>query len=170
MDKGYDVMTKRLFFFVFAASVWMLSLCFTVAARPDPQDAILGKWTTCDKHGNPQSEVIIYRADGAFNCKITKLLGEFSGYDSPLCAGCPGEYEDMPLIGMDIAKGFRYENGIFKGKILSPDRAKLFRMTMEIDENDPHILIVKGYVGPFSETQKWKRVRDSKDVKDTIIK
>lgn len=29
---------------------------------------------------------------------------------------------------------------------------------MEVDGDDPDILIVKGYVGPFSETQKWKRI------------
>ena len=151
---------KRLFIFVFTALACMLSFCFEAAARPDPQDAVLGKWTTCDKHGNPQSEVIIYRCGEAFNCKITKLLGEFSGYDDPLCVGCPDEYKDKPVIGLDIAKGFRYEKGVFKGKILSPDRARLFRMTMEIDEDDPDILVVKGYVGPFSETQKWKRIKN----------
>lgn len=130
------------------------------AAVPDSRDAILGKWLTCDKHGNPQSEVVIYRVGDAFNCKITGLAGEFSGYENPLCSGCPGEYEDEPVIGLDIAKGFRYENGVFKGKILSPERAKLFRMTMELDKADSDILVVKGYVGPFSETQRWKRINN----------
>lgn len=152
------VYMRVLFLSVFILSSCLRSFVAAAAGGPGPEEAILGKWETCDKHGNPQSEVIIYKVDDGYNCKITGLLGEFEAYGSPLCAGCPGEYEDKPVIGMDIAKGLRYEDGVFRGKILSPDRARLFRVTMEVDGNDPDILIVKGYVGPFSETQKWKRI------------
>lgn len=122
-------------------------------------ERVLGKWTTKDKNGSPESEVIIYKVGDGYNCKVTRLLGKFADFDNPLCKGCPGEYKDQPILGIDVIKGMKYDGEKFTGKVLSPNMAKIFKMTMEVDPKDSDILIVKGFWGPFSETQRWTRIK-----------
>lgn len=137
----------------------VLVSCGLSYAQDYQRDNILGRWTTIDKNGSEESQVVIYKVSDGYNCKVIRLLGRFADMQDPICEGCPGEYKDQPILGIDIIKGMKYDGEKFRGKVLSPNMAKVFKMTMEIDPDDSDVLIVKGFWGPFSETQYWTRIK-----------
>lgn len=50
-----------------------------------------------------------------------------------------------------------YENGEWKnGKIYDPTNGKSYKVVMNFDENG--VLIVKGFLGPFSQKFRWTRL------------
>lgn len=145
---------------IFAAAAMMAFLPQTLSAGP--AESILGKWITYDKKGNEQSEVVIYTSGQGYSCKVLRLLGSYAGKygNDPVCEKCPGEYRDQPVVGIEIIKGMTLEGDTFKGKILSPEKAGVYRMTMRFAPSGEDELLVSGYLGPFSETVRWKRAAE----------
>jgi uncharacterized protein (DUF2147 family) len=127
---------------------------------------VFGYWKSFDmKTGKPEAIVLIYENNNRLYGKAVKLLPgmilelkEINEYP-PLCKLCPDEFKNKPIVGLDFIYGLRKSGDVWKdGKILDPKTGKTYDAKIWVDKNNPNILLVRGYVGPFFRTQKWQRV------------
>lgn len=119
---------------------------------------LTGKWTSYKK-GVAQSIVEIYDINGKYFGKVIEVLNSPDGNKNPLCSKCKGQNNNQPIVGMIIINDMVKVGKIYsRGTILNPNNGKIYSLKLSFPENDSNTLIVKGSVGPFSETQYWKRV------------
>ena len=59
-------------------------------------------------------------------------------------------------VGMNVIKGLKADGGgkYSGGTITDPEKGKDYRMTAQLNGNT---LNLKGYIGPFSRSQQWKK-------------
>jgi len=136
-------------------------MLFTSAMAPN-EASITGKWKTIDDEtGKPKSIVQLYKKNGKLYGKILKLFRGPDEEQNPLCKECEGEKHNKPIIGMVIVNGLEYDDGEWEGDdgILDPNNGKVYDCKMWIDEDDPDILNVRGYISFLYRTQTWHRVK-----------
>lgn len=119
---------------------------------------VFGTWRTIDDEtGEAKSTVKIYMENGKVFGKILDIYNEAD--KNALCTTCEGEEYNKPVIGLVIIKdmikdGEDYTNGT----IFDPERGKKYKCKLSLDEENPDILQVRGYVSIFYATQYWERI------------
>jgi len=123
----------------------------------------VGLWHTIDdKTNQPKGEVRILEKDGALVGVVIRGLKEDPNA-KPNCDKCVDDRKGQPIIGMEIMRGLKREGKEAEnlwaggGKILDPTNGKLYTVKMVPIEGGKR-LQVRGYIGPFYETQYWIRV------------
>ncbi len=133
-------------------SVFSFFICSLLMAQD-----FVGQWTTY-KNGEAQSEVEIYEQNGMLFGKIIKMINPPD--QNAICKKCKGDLKDTPLVGLVIITDMKKEGRIYsKGTILNPSNGRSYSCQLSIDEKDPNILMVRGSSGPFSQTQRWVRIK-----------
>ncbi|WP_299439246.1 DUF2147 domain-containing protein [uncultured Aquimarina sp.] len=119
------------------------------------QSEIIGKWKTIDDNtGEPRSIVEIYKKGNKIYGKIDRILKESDR--KKLCEECEGDDYNKPIEGMVILKGLQKDGDEYEdGTIMDPENGKIYKCKIWIDENDPNILNVRGYIAFLFRTQKW---------------
>ncbi|MCB0542811.1 MAG: DUF2147 domain-containing protein [Saprospiraceae bacterium] len=113
--------------------------------------------TKDDETGEAKSHVELYEAGGKLYGKVTKLLRE---RPDRLCEKCPGDRKNKPVLQMVIMVNMVSKNGMWQGgDILDPEKGKWYRCKIWLQEGNPDVLVVRGYLGPFYRTQYWSRVK-----------
>jgi uncharacterized protein (DUF2147 family) len=129
-----------------------------VSVTISAQQQIVGQWKTIDDTtGEPRSIVEIYKKGNKLFGKILQVLDEAER--NKLCIECKGNDYNQPIEGMVIIKelekdGKQYEDGT----IMDPENGKVYRCKIWIDEDNPNVLNVRGYIAFLYRTQKWIRV------------
>jgi uncharacterized protein (DUF2147 family) len=128
------------------------SLILTLQAQ-----SFIGTWKTIDDETNEaKSHLQLFMGDGKLYGKVVKLL---KSPPDRLCDKCPGERKNQPVMGMILLVDMKEKDGYFQGgSILDPEKGKWYNCKMWLKENDPNVLVVRGYLGPFYRTQYWYRV------------
>lgn len=68
---------------------------------------------------------------------------------------------DQPIIGLIMLDGFEAKGESWKkGRIYDPESGKSYKSVIELDEDDPNVLKVKGCIAFLCQTQRWTRVLD----------
>lgn len=131
-------------------------VCCSLAAALQAQ-SFTGTWKTIDDETNePKSYLELFMGDGKLYGKVVKLL---KSAPDKLCDKCPGERKNQPVMGMILVVDMKEKDGHFQGgSILDPEKGKWYNCKMWLKENDPNVLVVRGYLGPFYRTQYWYRV------------
>jgi len=120
---------------------------------------IFGKWKTVDTKDIEKSIVEIYKNDETVFGKIIEVLLDKD--KNSKCSDCKGEDYNKPVLGMTIIKNLKKRGDYYKdGTIVDPNNGKIYKLRLCLDENNKDILIVRGYIGFFYETQYWKRVKE----------
>lgn len=121
--------------------------------------SVVGKWKTVDDEtGEAKSIVEITESGGKIYGKVVEILNPAK--KNAKCKDCAGEDKDKPILGLTIIKGLKKSGEEYTdGKILDPNKGKLYKCTVKLDGNDK--LNVRGYVGIslIGRTQTWSRVR-----------
>ncbi|WP_299887377.1 DUF2147 domain-containing protein [uncultured Lacinutrix sp.] len=134
----------------------LLILLFLISFSGFSQ-TIFGKWKTVDTNDIEKSIVEIYQVDGTVFGKISEVLLEKD--KNSKCTDCKGEDYNKPVLGMTIIKNLKKRGDYYKdGTIVDPNNGKVYKLRLCLDEDNKDILIVRGYIGFFYETQYWKRV------------
>ena len=96
-------------------------------------------WQTYDD-GKPKGTVKITESNGV-------LTGKLIATNSA---------KGKKHVGMTVIKGLKADGGgkYSGGTITDPEKGKDYRMTASLNGNT---LKVKGYIGPFSRSQEWKK-------------
>ncbi|WP_026451351.1 DUF2147 domain-containing protein [Aequorivita capsosiphonis] len=138
---------------------WLLSVSFGLlfCFYSNAQD-ILGKWKTFNSHtGEVRSIVEVFQQNGKLYGKVLRIMDE-EDRDN-LCTECEGEDKNQKIEGLVLMKNFEKDGGEYvDGTITNPNDGKIYRSKVWIDENDPNILNVRGYIGFFYKTMEWERI------------
>ncbi|AWG26615.1 DUF2147 domain-containing protein [Flavobacterium kingsejongi] len=137
-----------------------LTLLFiAVAGICSAQAQVTGKWKTIDDEtGDAKSIVEITEKDGKIYGKVVEILNPEK--KASKCQNCTGTDKDKPILGLTIIKGLEKKGDEYtNGKILDPQKGKLYKCTISLDGKDK--LNVRGYVGIslLGRTQTWSRVK-----------
>lgn len=119
---------------------------------------VLGKWKIIKKEtGETRSIVKIYEEDGEVFGKVIRIVNEAKR--DKLCTKCKGEDKNKKLEGLVLMKHFHKEDEeeYVDGTIMNPDDGKIYRSKIWLDEDNPNLLNVRGYVGIFYKTVQWQR-------------
>lgn len=125
-----------------------IALAPLAAAEP-----ITGRWITAEK-----SAVVEIAPCGKRLCgKIEKfLVPQPQGNDQRDVNNPDAAKRTRRLIGTAILSGFTQDGDTWRGEIYDPKKGKTYRSI--IRRKSATVLEVKGCLGPFCETQEWKRV------------
>ncbi len=114
-------------------------------------DAILGLWAT-ERNEAGQAYILISKKNGIYQGEIVWLeqpYGDGKGGGRPkVDRNNPApSLRDRPLLGLRVAKGFRYAGGRVwtNGMIYDPDTGRTYRSRMYLTKLGT--LKVRGYVG-----------------------
>jgi uncharacterized protein (DUF2147 family) len=124
------------------------------------QETPVGLWRTIDdKTGKPRAHVRVVEKDGVITGAIEKRLDPDAKPDEK-CDKCPDDRKDKPVQGMEIIRKIKKleETGVWGGgEILNPENGKVYRARLMPIEGGKK-LQVRGFIGPFYQTQVWQRV------------
>lgn len=136
----------------------VIAIVFLIATGSYAQQTIVGSWKTIDDAtGEAKSIIEIYKKGSKYYGKITDIL--VGGEDAENCSTCEGEFKGKPMKGVVIMKdlvksGTEYDDGT----ITDPENGKTYKCKIWIDEDNPNILNVRGYILFLFRTQQWVRV------------
>lgn len=135
----------------------MFVFCLGMICPSIAQD-ILGQWKTIDDEtGIEKSIVEIYKKDGKVFGKIIEIFDK-SKRDLP-CKFCEGDDYNKPVLGLVIIKDMEDKGDIYKnGTITNPEDGKVYTCRLQLDNDNPNRLQVRGYVAFFYKTQYWVRI------------
>lgn len=137
---------------------FLILILFFVGINLQSQ-SILGEWKAInDENGKAVSIIEIFEDEGQFFGKITKILKEEDR--DRRCTKCEGDLKDMPVEGMVVMEGLEKDGPHYAGGIATdPKTGKEYRCKIWLDENNPDLLNVRGYLAIFYRTQIWERVQ-----------
>jgi uncharacterized protein (DUF2147 family) len=121
-----------------------------------------GRWIIIDEKSGYQAGVIdIAEIGGEFEGKILKLLPHPGGIKAkdPVCAQCPGDLKNRPLIGMKIMSGLKKDGDAWDGgSILDTDSGDSYSVILRLADGGRK-LVVRGYIGIslIGRSQTWIR-------------
>ncbi len=131
------------------------ALALLAAPVPVPAhaaDPIAGRWITAEKDA-----VIAIAACARTVCgRIDRfLVPPPDGADQRDINNPDPKQRQRRLLGTAILSGFTQEDDLWRGRIYDPKSGKTYRSV--IRRKGPNLLEVKGCIGPFCQTQVWKK-------------
>ena len=125
-----------------------LLMALAITSLTTTAQSVIGRWLT--EEGDAQVE--IYEKDGKVNGKVVWLQ---QGPDTKDSKNPDAKLRGRKLMGVDLLSGLTKKGDKYEGgKVYDPKSGKSYKCAIWLDGND---LKVRGYLGPFRETQTWKR-------------
>ncbi len=130
-------------------------MCFISLSATAQVNAILGKWYTVDDNtGEKRSIVEIYKADnGMYYGKILELIGQ---PQDELCVPCVGDDHNAPVVGLNIIRDMKEEDGkLVGGRVLDPENGKFYYAKISLKDGK---LVLRGSIdkrGLLGRSQTW---------------
>lgn len=126
-------------------------LCFSLQAQE-----VTGKWKNFNHEGKVNSIIKIYEKDGKIFGKVDRIMKEEDR--DRVCTKCEGKLKNEPVEGMVIMRDLEKEgNKYVDGTVVDPKSGKEYRCKIWLDENNPDVLNVRGYLAFFYKTKTWER-------------
>jgi uncharacterized protein (DUF2147 family) len=121
---------------------------------------VFGEWKTIDDNtGLAKSIVEVYEQNGKVFGRIKKILKEEKR--DVRCVYCKGDQKNQKVEGMLILKNLSKDKDKYEGgTVTDPENGKTYDAKMWLNENDPNVLMVRGYLSFLYRTQEWKRIDD----------
>ena len=117
-------------------------------------DSVNGRWITADKDA-----VVVIAKCGAKVCgKINRfLVPPPDGPDQRDINNPDPKQQNRRLMGLPVLYDFTADSNEWRGRIYDPKTGKSYRSILR--RKGPNVLEVKGCIGPFCQTQVWRRAR-----------
>jgi uncharacterized protein (DUF2147 family) len=130
-----------------AAAIAILGTAPLAAAEP-----IAGSWITASRDG-----VVRVGPCGPSVCgRLARfLVTPPQGVDQRDVRNPDAKLRTRKVLGMPILTGFREDGAVWRGTIYDPKAGKSYRSIVR--RLDADRLEVKGCIGPFCQTQVWRR-------------
>src|ERR1700754_1959942 len=145
------------------ATVVAVAMLTTSIVPLHAEASVAGLWEQSDDDGRVQAWFSFYEKNGVYQGAVAKMFPAPGEKPPTVCAKCPGDQRNAPMIGLVIVNGMQrkgrsYENGT----ILDPRDGSVYNASMELSP-DGQKLRVRGFVGIewFGQTQTWRRLPDS---------
>ncbi|MFA9200658.1 MAG: DUF2147 domain-containing protein [Cypionkella sp.] len=132
---------------------WIVFAAILALAAPlSAAEPIDGLWTTAEKTG----QVRIADCGGTRCGRLAKfLVVPPQGADQRDTNTPDKALRTRRLLGLPILTGFRPDGAVWRGTIYDPKSGKSYRAILKRAGRDR--LEVKGCIGPFCQTQVWRR-------------
>lgn len=118
--------------------------------------SVFGKWENRNEEGVVNSIISVYEKDGKVYGKVDRIMREEDR--DRLCTACEGDLKNKPVEGMEIMQGLVKDGEEYSdGTIVDPKTGKEYRCKIWIDEEEPDILNIRGYIALFYQTRTWQR-------------
>ncbi|GGE05407.1 hypothetical protein GCM10011515_26150 [Tsuneonella deserti] len=129
-----------------------LTIAVAFAAPLSAAESVAGSWITATKDG-----VVRIGDCGATVCgRLARfLVVPPQGADQRDVHNPDASLRSRKLLGLPILSGFREDGAVWRGTIYDPKAGKSYRSI--IRRLDASRLEVKGCIGPFCQTQVWRR-------------
>lgn len=130
-----------------------LSLALALLTSPaQAAEPITGRWVTAEKDA-----VVAIGKCGKAQCGTIErfLILPKGGKDQRDINNSDPAKRTRKLIGTAILTGLVAEQGVWRGQVYDPKTGRSY--TSEVRRKDAGTLEVKGCVGPFCQTQVWKK-------------
>lgn len=116
-------------------------------------DPVTGRWVTAEKDG-----VILIAPCGKSLCGTIDrfLVPPPEGVGQRDVNNPDAKLRNRKLLGLPILSGFTQEADLWRGRIYDPKSGKSYRSV--IRRKGANVLEVKGCIGPFCQTQVWRKV------------
>ncbi|MDR5590087.1 DUF2147 domain-containing protein [Christiangramia sp. SM2212] len=126
--------------------------CFNIAHSQE----VLGRWENTNEEGKVNSIIEIYEKGDKIYGKVDRIMKEEDR--DRLCIKCEGELKNVPVEGMELMKGLEKDGDEYVGgTIVDPKTGKEYRCKIWLDEDDPDVLRIRGYISVFYKTKTWRR-------------
>lgn len=137
-----------------AAKLGCAVLLATGASAAVAADPISGRWVTEDKDA-----VVAIGKCGASTCgRIARfLITPPDGADQRDINNPDAALRNRKLLGLPILTSFKQDSDLWRGRIYDPNTGKSYRSV--IRRKSANVLEVKGCIGPFCQTQIWRKER-----------
>lgn len=149
----------------------LLLFTLTLSAQVSINDkTCIGTWKTIDDEtGVTKSTVRIFKKGDLYFGKILEILDpdalNKSGkerLEDIVCEECPKDHgKDQLMMGLQIIWDMKQKSDKWaEGKIMDPEKGKIYTCTMWLDDNDKdgNTLKIRGWLAFFFRTQTWYRV------------
>ncbi|MEM1052095.1 MAG: DUF2147 domain-containing protein [Pseudomonadota bacterium] len=143
-------MTSRSFLpFAMIVSCFAASASTAYAAEP-----IAGRWVTEERDA-----VVEIKQCGSTTCgRIARfLITPPDGADQRDINNPKPDLRKRKLLGLPILTQFREDGSKWRGRIYDPNNGKSYRSV--IQRKGANTIEVSGCIGPFCQTQTWRRAR-----------
>ena len=123
-----------------------------VASPIAAAEPVAGSWVTAGRDG-----VVRVATCGASLCgKLERfLVTPPQGADQRDVRNPDPKLRARKLLGLPILTGFREDGAVWRGTIYDPKAGKSYRSVLR--RLDANRLEVKGCIGPFCQTQVWRK-------------
>jgi uncharacterized protein (DUF2147 family) len=118
----------------------------------------IGVWIASDEGGG-SVEIEIYPMGADLAGKILSFSAHEKQSRRRMCTNCSDDRKGRPMIGLEIMRGIpaNVAGPVWSGgNVLDPDTGKIYRLRLELME-DGRRMMVRGYLGPFYQTEIWER-------------
>ena len=142
-------------------------ILFSCSTNTEPED-ITGLWKSRDqKSDTPRSLVAIYKYEDTYYGRMLATYDEEGNIIDTILEKkdrAPGVVGNPPYCGMDFVYNVKKrensdeENPKYKGKIIDPQKGKVYRVELWLDGDD---LIVRGEVFIFGKNIRWLKASKS---------
>lgn len=142
-------------------SIILLATTFSVIAKTDDPDAVLGKWLSSKK----RNQVLIYKQGDKYYGKIVWMLEPNDPVTKKpkLDVENPDEkLRSQPVVNLVVLKNLTYQGNKTwgGGEVYNPEDGKTYSCDLTL--KDPSALDIHGYVMGISflgKTRTWTRVK-----------
>ncbi len=116
--------------------------------------SIAGRWNTVDDvTGKVKSTVEITVRNGTATGRIVEIKDP--ARQSALCAKCTDDRKDKPILGLEIIRGLKEDDGEWEdGTVIDPENGKTYDCKLWVENGQ---LKMRGYIGFLYRTQTWVR-------------
>ena len=128
---------------------------FMLSAPPSyASDAIAGRWITEERDA-----VVEIRSCGNATCGTIArfLVAPPEGADQRDINNPEPSLRNRRLLGLPILTRFRQDDDVWRGRIYDPKSGRSYRSV--IRRTGTNTLEVQGCLGPFCQSQTWRRAR-----------
>ena len=123
---------------------------------PLQAQTVLGKWENRNEEGKVNSIIEVYKKDDKVFGKVNRIMKEEDR--DRVCTKCTGDLKNEPIEGMELMQDLKKEGAKYVGgTIVDPKSGKKYRCKIWLDEDDPDILKIRGYLSFFYKTKEWRR-------------
>jgi len=125
---------------------------------PVQSQTVLGKWENTNEKGKVNSIIHVYEKENKIYGKVDRIMKEEDR--DRVCTKCEGDLKDEPIEGMELMKGLEKDGDEYVGgTIVDPKSGKEYRCKIWLDDDNPDVLKVRGYISLFYRTKKWRRAK-----------
>lgn len=141
----------------------VIVIIFLFVSTGNFAQSVTGKWKSIDDETKKAKSIVeIYEQGGKLYGKILELYREPGEDPDPVCDDCDVDDDryNQKVIGMEIIRDMENDDDEWEdGTILDPENGKVYDCKLWVDEDDPNILNVRGYIAFFFRTQTWLRYK-----------